>query len=1121
MADPFDTDVPDSKGDPFDTGPLPESSAQYRPAVRPHTAQGFFEEIEAGLQIGAAGLKLRGTTPDIFHNPDAPWYQRLAGGLAQFASDAPAMAIGAFGGAAIPAPPSAKLALAGAGAFAAPAMIRSALMDYYTTGQVDYQKMAVAGLKQGVVGAITTYTGGLLGGAARFGMTGVIPEATTVLGNVGRQAAIGAGELGAMTAAQSVMDWHLPAAQDFFDNAVMIFGLRGAKEFGVPLLMKVYEETGMSPKDTAAIATRDSSVAQQLNAGEIPHQFERESPAVLRSGRTGGRYEAPEKVGPPEVTEAIRDRATRNLREFDDENGMHESISVLAQEAIAGIETSRRGVVSDQQLALEGTQAARAIADMIGTGKTRKAGESLKPAEVIGYAKAIEAAFRNVKSASEDLMEAQRQHTEGKLSEQQLTDQLAQYAIKESQLKALTADYLGGKAELGRAMRAIQQVQKLTGDVKALQELLAEKGTGIEALMQRAALIKSAESNHSINNIIRSSKYFDKVVEYWKASILSGPTTHIRNMVSNVLFGASRTVNTFLAAAISEARGKDAVMYREVVGELYGSVMGLLEGVRVASKVFKDAYIEDKEPTTSKAEGAVDRAKGAIGTDSDSNKTGKIFGKAVRSPFTALSAMDGLSSSIVKYMTAYGKAARETKGNLGDAFSNDFYTRKLSGVLKSKEFNEEAGTGQREFEPGQGELAKLMTSEANRYTFMTELSPRAKHVMVALYDLPVVKYILPFMFPFVRTPYNVFREAMRGLPAFGAFSSKQQELWRQGGAARDRALAEHVAGTAMAVTVLTLVQSDVITGGGPSPTGDPTRRRAWLQTHEPYSVRIGDKWYSYNWAEPFATQIGIMADLASIKHMMSDNEYEMAAHMTLASFTNQVTHKSFLQTFTTLASLLDPDQGGGNPASAFAAQVASGFIPNIISQPAKQLDPQTREARTFVDRLQNRVPYWREGLLPQRDLFGEPIPHERAWDFMGIQVKPAHDDPVRQELSRLGYAPQPMRNTESPDQFNLPSGKRPEGMNVFGGAMGDMARVQIPDQQFDAMRTEAGKMAYPILDKLVRSPGYQHLPDFEKRGVIESVFSDSRFKAKWGGGLTSDQINQAKRELRKALGVSQ
>lgn len=1017
-------------------------------AGTPVTSHGFFENIAAQWQASSTGLAWRGKAPDIYADPEAPWYDRIGGDVTGLIGDAVPMMAGGFLGAAIPAPPPVKMLLTGAGAFVAPAVIRSALMDYYTTGQVDYKKLSVVAGKAAVTGAATFWAGGQV--------SRLLPAADTLLGGLGRQGAIGSAELTAMTGAQSVMDWRLPQPQEIFDNAVVIFGLRAAREYGVPALMRIYERTGVPPEQVTADAARNSDIAQEVLQGKIPEAYKPlDEPAN-------------DKQGTPR--EDASDLATHNLRHIGSEDEMRGEVESQGAEYLAQVEAARRGVVSKEDTLAAAEKETAWLAETIGSGKsTRETGTPVSDARIVGYARVIRGLMGQVRKESE-IFEALRNRETPATTEEILAARV-RYADAEAQLRAVMADYLGSAAELGRAMHAIQYIKEAVGDVKKLMDALGKAG-GARGLDFRASMIKEMETNKQLASFVRRASTFDKVVDWWKSSIISGITTQMKNFLSNVGFAAIRVPKTFIQAMISEATGTEGTKYRQVVGEAVGMLIGIQKGIVDAGRVFTSDYFTNSQKSleTSKAE----MPRPAI--------TGTL-GKALHTPFTVLEMMDSFAKAMAAYATKYGATSRNM--SLAELLSPEAWGKHLTAEEMTSDTP----------------LGKLMKESALEYTFQTQLSPSARKLIAAIYNTPGLKYIMPFALPFVRTPLNVYGEAVSMMPILGIATARLRSDWERGGTFREKAVATQLMGFGITLGVIAAVDAGVITGGGPA---DPIAKRALVERGwKEYSLRIGDKYYSYQYIEPFATLIGTVADLWGVKQYATRQEYDLAMRAAMYGFVNQVTNKTFIAGVASVLDLLQPTEVGGRNAAQAAGDILGGFIPNMLKDVDQLFDPNVRDARSFADRIINRIPVLRRSLLPKRDLFGEPLKPDSLFPFSGVRVTTEKNDPVRTELARLGYAPSVL-NTEK--------------VEVAPGAL--KAEVELSPSQLDSFRTQAGRLAHRVLEAVIVSPAYQRAPADYQRAIIEQVFARARSQVKYGvigAEAIQQSISEAAQKAREEM----
>src|SRR3546814_755482 len=143
------------------------------------------------------------------------------------------------------------------------------------------------------------------------------------------------------------------------------------------------------------------------------------------------------------------------------------------------------------------------------------------------------------------------------------------------------------------------------------------------------------------------------------------------------------------------------------------------------------------------------------------------------------------------------------------------------------------------------EMISKSLDYARYVTFQRPLGPVASKLSAMTTAAPSLKLILPF----VRTPTNLIKFAGERSPF-----APMMESWRKdfaaGGARRDLALAKVMVGSGIGAAIAELAAQGVITGSEPK-----DRNRKGLQYAagwQPYSVKIGDKYYSYKRLDPFA-----------------------------------------------------------------------------------------------------------------------------------------------------------------------------------------------------------------------------------------------------------------------------
>lgn len=194
--------------------------------------------------------------------------------------------------------------------------------------------------------------------------------------------------------------------------------------------------------------------------------------------------------------------------------------------------------------------------------------------------------------------------------------------------------------------------------------------------------------------------------------------------------------------------------------------------------------------------------------------------------------------------------------------------------------------------------------------------------------------------------------------------------------------------------------ADNITGSAPE---EPGKKAAWAATgKQPFSIKVGDKWYSYQRLDPFATIIGILADVihgykdmretgvsefGSEEEFMEKEPYLAQILSVLAtSFANNVSNKSYIENLGELLDILEkPTESIGN----IGGNIAAGFVPNGINwtQNVYQEEAPIMEARSVLDKMKKRLPEFvrpGEKLMPRRNFLGEIERKESTGGFRGV-----------------------------------------------------------------------------------------------------------------------------------------
>jgi hypothetical protein len=469
-------------------------------------------------------------------------------------------------------------------------------------------------------------------------------------------------------------------------------------------------------------------------------------------------------------------------------------------------------------------------------------------------------------------------------------------------------------------------------------------------------------------------------------------------------------------------KGGDKVLAKESIAKLYGLVEGGKEGLINAAKTFVRG-----EPTDPLTKIEARKYKAIPG----------LAGDVIRLPGRALMAEDEFFKSIGYRMELNALAVRKAteEGYKGRALS------KRITEIKQKPPEE----------------IKLAAINQSRYqTFTKPLGETGQAVQKFANSHPAAKVILPF----IRTPTNIVKFAGERSP-FALLSKKIRADIKAGGAKADIAKARIAMGSTIGVVTAHLAAEGKITGGGPS---NPDARNTLYATGwQPYSIKIGDEYFSYSRLEPLGMMLGISADLSDISGQITEKQADEVAARLVGSISKNLVSKTWLKGASDLVEMIqDPDRYG----ERFIQNYAGTLIPTGVAQLGRTQDPVLRRTDDILDKLKSRIPGYSKELLPRRNVWGEPIILQGG---LGLDlISPIYTsldkkDKTSDEIVRLG--------------INITSPGRKVGP------------IKLTPELHDELVTLTGRNLKRTLDGVISKPGYEDIPDGIKTEIINNVNS--------------------------------
>lgn len=704
----------------------------------------------------------------------------------------------------------------------------------------------------------------------------------------------------------------------------------------------------------------------------------------------------------------------------------------IADNVAGGFDAAKRGKISFAETQALAQDLGMTADDLI----ARRKGQAFSAEEAYA-ARAILA-----KSGNELTNLARRVHS---LGDDPGSEALAAFRKALVRHTAIQEQVSGMTAEAGRALSAFRMTADSRDAPGRVLEGLINAGGGKGRLQDVAdAIIDLERDPANLNRFIEKvSKptWKDKAVELWYNYLLSGPQTHAVNMLSNTMTSMAQIPEFAVAAGVGAARralrrdAADRVLFSEVGARAVGLLQGTKEGARMFATALRTGEASD---FVTKVENQGQKAISGL------------KGEVARLPSRFLTAEDELFKGIARRMELNGLAVRKASQE----------------GLKGQEARDRAA----ELLADPTDDMMLSALEYGRYaTFQAPLGRFASKVSQATTEMPILKAVLPF----VRTPTNLFKFFVERTPAAPLMKEFRRDF-AAGGAKRDLAVAKVMVGSGLGAVMAELAAKGLITGSPPK--DDNKRGLQMADGWQPYSVKIGDKYYSYKRLDPFALTIGAAADLATLSDGMTDKQLDNQAGLVTASILGNLSNKTWLSGISDVLSAADDPERFG---SAFIKRLAGSVaVPTGVAQIARTMDPTARETPDILSTIQSRLPGLSDNLLPKRDVWGRPIVNEGGLgpDIVSpIWTSADKNDPITREALRVDAT-------------------------ISKPQKGDLTA-----EQYDRLQEVSGSVGRKWLGQLIASPEYQALDTESQADEIGDVMKRARKAAK-AAVLTGEPI---------------
>jgi len=661
----------------------------------------------------------------------------------------------------------------------------------------------------------------------------------------------------------------------------------------------------------------------------------------------------------------------------------------------------------------------------------------------------------------------------------------------------------------------------IPGARKIVEDRLAKLG-GRDAVVRAADKLNIAFADgnlKAVNELLREGRWINAHNEFWINAILSGPKTALVNTLGNTF----TTLYLPLEGAVGAVRKGNMGLAKEFISR-YGY---LVESINDASRIARLAYKTNSpkfisetftDPGMGQFALSPQRFDDVIGKVSNLTGVGEgslngfVEGLAhfVNTPTRFLMATDEFFKQINARATA--KAALMTEametyagknltadvlsksvgkhvadrmeilfGQTGELFNKSKLYReaydlgKTQGLMGDELQNFMQNTVNRQWESfgSLGKISEYAEKVSREATFQTELEAgsMARGVQDFVAQHPVARLAMPF----TRTPLNILKFAgQRMMPLdVPLLRSAHKRMVADLASGDPRLIAEATGrfwmGGAISFSAAMLGISGAITGGGPN--NEEERKLLEATGWRPYSIKMGNEYVSFQRLDPFATFLGLAADLGeSARRMDRDEDQKVMAGLGAIALAIQknVVNKSYMAGLERVMEAINSPERF--LPKLLKSQIAS-YVPSVIGQAVPTIDPETREARTIMDSIMRKVPGMSGFVDKKRNVLGESVELPLGKIPFGVDylspivMSSNKKDKVMDELSRLQYG------------FSMPR-------TNLGGGM-DLRDVQNSkgqsayDRWMELHQTTkiGGRTLRQQLTALIGSSSYQRLSD--------------------------------------------
>ena len=621
----------------------------------------------------------------------------------------------------------------------------------------------------------------------------------------------------------------------------------------------------------------------------------------------------------------------------------------------------------------------------------------------------------------------------------------------------------------------VDYIDKVTGFT--LSDELATNYLMAETDAERAAAWDAITT--SIADQIPST--FREKANFWRyTSMLTNPTTHIRNIMGNAIQLGARKIKDGIGTAIERAVIKDQSQRTKAVN------------------VDKDlkAFAKGQYETDQNA---------AMGSGKYSDATAAGIEREIQSKRKMFRGEDVLSRAV----QGIGDLNSRALDYEDVIFNRAAYVDSFAQALQAKGVTAaEAHAGTRAADVEAARTYAIEEAQKATYRNTTALSEALSQFGRYEGDNPVKRagsFVADALFPFRKTPANILTTGLDYSPVGLAKGIKEAMFDVKSGkcTAADAvdSIASGLTGTGILALGAYLAAEGFFGATLHVRAGDDDKEEAFEKSmgKQDYAIQIGDKSYTLDWMTPAA--MPLFAGAAIVESVRKGGGTFDALVDSLLGMQDVVLETSMLSSLNDLISYWSyADNKVGYLLDRAASSYAGQYIPTIGSKVASVFDDTVRKSYVekgsgqvasdvnyFLQGAAKKVPGARNQLQPMVDMWGNEVSNgsapERVFQsFLSPGFLKAQDNsPATQEIRRLAKA--------TGDSTVYPAAAE-KSYTVKGETR------TMTGEEYTRYAKAVGQTRKELVEAAVKLPAYKSMSNAEKVDYIQNVYKYSRETAR-------------------------